>query len=195
MAFSFTDSASQWTAISQGDSEGSKNHWVSEDPMEEVYLIAANFNRYESSYAGIDGDIETLAYLRTADINLATKYLDATERYLALYEPLLGEYPYSKFALVENFWETGYELSLTPDPRDSILNAADFGTPQKRKRFILIGSRVGRLGLPQPTHFDNGSWDAGPEAKAPWLTLEDALLDLEDSSPEYVQFSRVWGHT
>jgi len=42
--------------------------------------------------------------------NLATRYLDATERYLALYEPMLGDYPFSKFALVENFWETGYGM-------------------------------------------------------------------------------------
>ncbi|MEQ8953248.1 MAG: M20/M25/M40 family metallo-hydrolase, partial [Gammaproteobacteria bacterium] len=51
-----------------------------------------------------------LAYLRTPDPNLAARYMDATDRYLKVYEPLLGEYPYSKFALVENFWETGYGM-------------------------------------------------------------------------------------
>jgi hypothetical protein len=74
--------------------------------MEEVYLIAANFTEYSQQ----SGDVEVLAYLRTPDRNLATKYLQATERYLALYEPLLGDYPYSKFALIENFWETGYGM-------------------------------------------------------------------------------------
>lgn len=101
----FVSAAESWTAVSQGDRSG-VNSWRSNDPMEEVYLIAADFTEYESEY----NDIEVLAYLRTPDQNLATKYLGATERYLALYEPLLGDYPYSKFALIENFWETGYGM-------------------------------------------------------------------------------------
>ena len=101
----FADSASSWTAVSQGDRLGG-NGWQSDQPMEEVYLIAANFIEYSQRA----DDVEVLAYLRTPDPDLATKYMDATGRYLALYEPLLGEYPYSKFALIENFWETGYGM-------------------------------------------------------------------------------------
>ena len=101
----FADSASSWTAVSQGD-RLDDNGWQSDQPMEEVYLIAANFTEYSQQA----DDVEVLAYLRTPDPNLATKYMDATGRYLALYEPLLGEYPYSKFALIENFWETGYGM-------------------------------------------------------------------------------------
>lgn len=106
MTVDFAPSAEGWTSVSQGDSQGRENYWVSEQPMEEVYLIAADFTVYRAQ----SGDTETLAYLRQPDVNLATRYLDATERYLALYEPLLGDYPFSKFALVENFWETGYGM-------------------------------------------------------------------------------------
>ena len=105
MEVEFADTASQWKAVSQGDRNG-ENGWRSDDPMEEIYLIAAEFTEYSVQA----DDIEVLAYLRTPDSNLATKYMDATERYLNLYEPLLGEYPFSKFALVENFWETGYGM-------------------------------------------------------------------------------------
>ncbi len=101
----FVDSASAWTAVSQGDRLGG-NGWRSDQPMEEVYLIAADFTEYSQQA----DDVEVLAYLRTPDSDLATKYMDATGRYLELYEPLLGEYPYSKFALIENFWETGYGM-------------------------------------------------------------------------------------
>lgn len=101
----FADSASGWSVVSQGDRAGS-NGWLSQQPMEEVYLIAANF----TEYAQQSGEVEVLAYLRQPDPNLAARYMEATERYLALYEPLLGDYPYSKFALVENFWETGYGM-------------------------------------------------------------------------------------
>ncbi len=114
----FADSARDWLAVSQGDRNG-PNGWSSGDPMEEIYLIAARFTEYSQ----MAGDIEALAYLRAPDPNLAIRYLDATERYLQLYQPLLGDYPYSKFALVENFWETGY------------------GMPS----FTLLGSRVIRF--------------------------------------------------
>ncbi|GIT21643.1 MAG: hypothetical protein CM1200mP40_13250 [Gammaproteobacteria bacterium] len=105
MEVQFADTASTWKAVSQGDRFGDSG-WSSADPMEEIYLIAASFTEYSVQA----DDVEVLAYLRTPDSNLATKYMDATERYLKLYEPLLGDYPYSKFALVENFWETGYGM-------------------------------------------------------------------------------------
>ena len=73
--------------------------------MEEIYLIAAEFTEYSVQA----DDVEVLAYLRTPDSNLATKYMDATERYLNLYEPLIGTYPFSKFALVENFGKRATE--------------------------------------------------------------------------------------
>ena len=51
-----------------------------------------------------------MAFLRQPDEQLAQKYLDTTAQYLEMYRKLLGPYPYSKFALVENFWETGYGM-------------------------------------------------------------------------------------
>ncbi len=33
-----------------------------------------------------------------------------------------------------------------------VLNAADYGVAQRRRRTIVIGSRVGRIDLPEPTH-------------------------------------------
>ena len=105
MEVQFADTASTWKSVSQGERFGD-NGWQSGDPMEEIYLIAANFTEYSALADGV----EVLAYLRTPDSNLATRYMDATERYLKLYEPLLGEYPFNKFALVENFWETGYGM-------------------------------------------------------------------------------------
>ena len=101
----FAATAGTWSAVSQGDADGPTG-WRSGQPMEEIYLIAADFTIYRQA----TGDVEALAYLRTPDTNLATKYLDATARYLQLYEPLLGDYAFSKFALVENFWETGYGM-------------------------------------------------------------------------------------
>jgi len=51
-----------------------------------------------------------MAFLRTPDEGLANKYLQTTAQYLEMYRQLIGPYPFSKFALVENFWETGYGM-------------------------------------------------------------------------------------
>ena len=105
LSVEFVPGAESWSVVSQGTAAG-QNYWIENNPMEEIYLIAADFTRY-----AVESDrVDMLVYLRQPDPNLAAKYLDATERYLALYEPLLGDYPFDKFALVENFWETGYGM-------------------------------------------------------------------------------------
>ncbi len=62
-----------------------------------------------------------------------------------------------------------------------ILNAADYGVPQRRKRAILLASRVGRILPPTPTHanpqktptlFQNGL--------LPWETVGRATEDLPE---------------
>jgi aminopeptidase N len=102
-----------WGVVSQGNRaikeivEGRTiTRWVSPEPMEEIFLIAAEFNEY----AHRSGDVDVMAFLRTPDESLANKYLETTTQYLEMYQKLIGPYPYSKFALVENFWETGYGM-------------------------------------------------------------------------------------
>jgi aminopeptidase N len=111
-----------WHANSQGrraDVSATHVAWQEGQPQNEIYLIAAPFTEYAYSEAGV----ESLVYLRKDDAPLAQRYLEATERYLPMYQRLIGPYPYAKFALVENFWETGY------------------GMPS----FTLLGSQVIRL--------------------------------------------------
>ncbi len=99
-----------WHVISQGNGtsrgEDGRARWNSGGPMEEVYLVGGPLE----IYADVAGAVETLVYLRQRDDALATKYLDTTAQYLEMYRGLLGPYPYGKFALVENFWETGYGM-------------------------------------------------------------------------------------
>ncbi len=80
--------------------------WDSNTPQEEIFLIAAKFNEYKFSA----GSVDAFAFLRTPDEALANKYLETTAQYLEMYRKLVGPFPYSKFALVENFWETGYGM-------------------------------------------------------------------------------------
>jgi hypothetical protein len=116
-----------WQAVSQGagprvipaDDNKTRILWREEHPQDDIYLIAAPFH----VYTGKEGPVQNQVYLRQADPALAQRYIDAAAYYLNLYQDLLGPYPYAKFALVENFWETGY------------------GMPS----FTLLGPRVIRL--------------------------------------------------
>jgi DNA (cytosine-5)-methyltransferase 1 len=56
-----------------------------------------------------------------------------------------------------------------------VLNAADFGVAQTRKRAIVVGSRLGMPVLPESTHRAPGS---SPSDKPTWRTVRDALGDL-----------------
>jgi DNA (cytosine-5)-methyltransferase 1 len=56
-----------------------------------------------------------------------------------------------------------------------ILNAADYGVPQTRKRAILIASRVRRVTAPDPTHAQNPAHDLFGECLQPWVSMADAL--------------------
>jgi hypothetical protein len=83
-----------------------KINYVSDDLMDEIYLVASKWTVFEQQA----GNILVLAYLRNPDKVLADRYLSNTAQYLEMYNTLIGPYPYSKFALVENFWETGYGM-------------------------------------------------------------------------------------
>ncbi|MCP4327199.1 MAG: M1 family metallopeptidase, partial [Alphaproteobacteria bacterium] len=104
---------SGWASVSQGarrkhdTSTGNQfDTWIMDEPQEEMYLISAEFIEYGQAA----GAVEAMAFLRQPDSPLAQKYLDTTAQYLEMYRKLLGPYPYKKFALVENFWETGYGM-------------------------------------------------------------------------------------
>lgn len=80
---------------------------------------------------------------------------------------LLDSDEYQAFKLTAE--ELGFEVD------EDILNAADYGTPQTRRRAIAIGSRVGTPPWPEKTHRDPKGEDDGRE---PWLTFREAVDGL-----------------
>lgn len=56
-----------------------------------------------------------------------------------------------------------------------ILDSADYGTPQNRKRAILMASRVRAVQPPEPTHSRTGGGDMFGGQREPWVTMSDAL--------------------
>jgi aminopeptidase N len=168
-----------WDAVSQGErtthqrtEEGTRVKWESRDPQDGLVIAAAPFQEYDDAC----GNVRCMVFLREEDAELARKYLDAASRYIEMYDGLIGPYPYKKFALVENFWETG------------------FGMPS----FTLLGPQVIRLPFIINSSFPHeilhnwwgngvfpdyatGNWSEGLTAY-----LSDHLIkEQQDGGPEY----------
>lgn len=99
-----------WHLISPGSGssrdEQGVSHWSSASPVDELHIVGGPLTRYSRSVGAATAEV----YLREPDPVLAAKYLESTARNLEMYRQMLGPYPYDKFALVENFWETGYGM-------------------------------------------------------------------------------------
>jgi len=66
-----------------------------------------------------------------------------------------------------------------------LVNCADYGVPQKRQRVVFIGSRDGEdIVLPETTHQERGN-----KAKLAWVTLKEAIAELNEESPEFTPFA------
>jgi len=158
-----------WEVVSQGRRSGGDGviRWRADAPQEDVVLVGGPLHRW--SARGPAG-ITVAVYLHDVHdekaAGLARRYLDASARHLAFYQDLLGAYPYAKFAVVENFWESGY------------------GFPS----FTLLGPRVLRLpfiphtSLPHEilhNWWGNGvyvDWDGGNWSEGLTAYLSDHLM-------------------
>ena len=78
--------------------------WEVNHPVDGLSLSAARYTVEEKS---VD-DIKVATYLLPQNRHLSTAYLEATASYLSAYSKLFGPYPFQKFAVVENFFPTGY---------------------------------------------------------------------------------------
>lgn len=71
--------------------------------------------------------------------------------------------------LIMEFQKLGYALSY------ALLNAANYGVPEKRERVVIIGHLGDRVPLPKPTHSENGEFDT-----LKWTSLKEVIGDLEN---------------
>jgi aminopeptidase N len=104
-----------WTVVTQGKQidqatrDGrSWSTWVVKDRSEALTLVANKFVAKTHEWNGRNGQrVELATYFFPDNAGLADEYLDATAKYLDAYVPLLGDYPFEKFAVVENFFASG----------------------------------------------------------------------------------------
>ncbi len=168
-----------WDAVSQGErtvhvqgGSAAVVTWRSPEPQNEIYIIAGNF----TEYTGPANHTQAMVFLRTPDEAMANRYLDATMRYIDMYSSLIGPYPYRKFALVENFWETGFGM-----PSFTLLGPTVIRLP-----FIVNTSYPHEIlhnwwGNSVFPDYEKGNWSEGLTAY-----LSDHLMkELEGNGAEY----------
>jgi len=161
-----------WISVSQGILEPGDDvsRWSEQKPQPGVWLIAGRFYRHQ----GKSRDIDLSGYFFESEPDLAQRYFDSADLWLDRYARVLGPYPYSKLAVVENFWESGY------------------GMPS----FALLGSRVIRLPFIADTAWpheilhnwfgngvypgDDGNWSEGLTAYLADHAIRE--LSAEDAS-------------
>ena len=64
-----------------------------------------------------------------------------------------------------------------------VLNAADYGVPQTRKRAFLLASRTRIVGPPPPTHTQNPTAGLFGPALLPWVSMAEALGWADEDTP------------
>lgn len=173
-----------WEAISQGerifhkkDTNKTTIIWNSLEPQEEIILTAGKFFEFSKPEA----NFVAMVFLRTYDKELADKYLDATIKFIKMYEKLIGKYPYKKFALVENFWESGFGM-----PSFTLLGSKIIRFP-----FIIYSSYPHEI---LHNWFGNGIFldpESGNWTEGLTAYLSDHLLKENESSGEEYRLSNL----
>ena len=89
----------------------------------------------------------------------------------------------------KRFSKLGYDVQI------QVLNAADYGVPQKRQRVIVIGGLDGYpVKFPDPsyrTKINDKNLDLFKSNMSDWVTVKDAIDDLKNE-PEDIDFNHIF---
>ena len=100
-----TEGVSFGKRVSRGTAGAvTQSQWEEARPVGVLSLCAGPYLVVDRKLDGI----EIHSYLYPDNAALAPRYLDAAAKYLKFYSDLFGPYPFEKFAIVENFFPTGY---------------------------------------------------------------------------------------
>ena len=105
------DGPEGWIAVTAGRSLGietnggrTRSTWEINTPTRGLHLSAAAYIVTEKT----DGDITVATYFLPGSQHLAESYIDSATGFIQYYQTRFGPYPFPKFAIVENFFPTGY---------------------------------------------------------------------------------------
>ena len=80
------------------------SRWKSDQPLEGLTLSAGPYHVKRRTAGGLSAAV----YLFAPNLDLADAYLKASLKFMARYQDRFGAYPFPQFAVVENFFPTGY---------------------------------------------------------------------------------------
>ena len=86
------------------DADKSLSIWSVARPSGPLAMFAGRYVINER----IHKKVRIATYFFPANTGFSSRYLDAVQRHISRYEALHGPYPFAKFAVVENFFPTGY---------------------------------------------------------------------------------------
>lgn len=101
-----------WDAVSEGRRTARKTEsesiieYQTAHPVEGIHISAAEWVVGEKVVNGV----EFYTFFFPEDTTLAKQYLDMSVRYVDMYSEMISPYPFTKFAVVENFFPTGYGM-------------------------------------------------------------------------------------
>lgn len=85
--------------------------------------------------------------------------------------------------IIRSFAEIGYKVQF------KLLNAANYGTPQRRERVIFIGVRENlNVHYPDPTHSKDGG---NLLSQKKWKTVKESIDDLKDQE-ENIEWNHIF---
>lgn len=99
---------------------------------------------------------------------LQSAKLNSVPAEYAEYEPIKDVKGSAFHFMVAEFRKLGYSIS------QALLNAANYGVPEKRERIVVIGHRGERVPIPSPTQSENGEFGTKK-----WNTLRSCIGDME----------------
>lgn len=82
------------------------SEWKGSIPVDGLYLIASRF-----VIDTVDvGGIRYTTYLTEENANLSRVFIEGSKRYIEFYSRIIGDYPFRDWAVVENFFSSGYGM-------------------------------------------------------------------------------------
>lgn len=122
-------------------------------PLESLHLVASDkFAVTKEKHRGI----YIYSYFFKEDNHLSKNYIEYAKKYINMYERLIGEFPYRRFAIVENLLPTGYSM-----PTFTLLGQSVVRLP------FIVETSLGHeilhqwLGNYVYINFEKGNWAEG----------------------------------
>ncbi len=168
-----------WDGLAEGKivlDEGNSTTFDSEHPIDGTYVVAGPYKTRTIN----SGNSEIAMYYYEGSEDLVGRYLHASADYIQRYNKLLGEYAFSRFSVVENWFPTGYGM-----PTYTLLGSRVIRLP------FIIGTSLGH----EVCHnwWGNGvyvDWSSGNWCEGLTTYCADYLYKVEESEEAAKQYRR-----